>query len=151
MKKERKRADISKGSITVEATFIVGLTLLVIFVVLALCFYMHNKAWYVAVAGETTITAATYATRRDGDFDEVIADKIGSFANGAKFPDISKGLVSKSNDKQMQISTEAKVPLLINNQSFQIEVDISSKVVKPVKFIRKIQSLQMIKEQIDGS
>lgn len=151
MRKKFKENHFDKGSITVEATFIVGLALMIIFIVLALCFYMHNKAWYSAVASETAITAATYATRRDGDFYGIIEDKIGSFTNGAKFPDISQGLVSKSNDKKMQIGTKAKVPLLINSQSFQMEVDISSKVIKPVKFIRKIQSLQMIKEQVNAS
>ena len=151
MKKERRKSDFAKGSITVEATFIVGLALLVIFIVLALCFYMHNKAWYTSVAGETTISAGTVATRKDGDFAKIIADKVDIFATGAKFPDISQGLISQSNDERMQVGVQAKVPLLINNQSFQVEIDVSSKVIKPVKFIRKMQSLQMIKEQVDAS
>jgi len=140
-----------KGSITVESTFIMGLALLIVFTVLALCFYMHNKAWYSAAAGETAITAATYATRKDGDFYGIIDDKVVAFADGAKFPDISEGLISKSDTTQMSISVKGKVPLVINPQTFQIEVDVSSKVIKPVKFIRKIQSLQMIKEQVDAS
>ena len=141
---------ISKGSITVEATFIVGLSLLVIFIVLALCFYMHNKSWYTSVAGETTISAATEGTRKDGDFKTIIGDKVSTFANGTKFPDTNQGLISKSSGELMQIDTQAKVPVLINNTSFEMEVSVSSKVIKPVKFIRKIQSLQMIKEQVDA-
>lgn len=149
--KKSKDKKFDKGSITVEATFIVGLALLVIFIVLALCFYMHNKAWYVSAAGETTISAATHATRRNGNFNEIIGDKLNGFVDGAKFPDISQGLISESNDERIQVSTQARVPLLINSQSFQMEIDISSKVIKPVKFIRTMQSLQMVKEQIDAS
>ena len=151
MKKEHRGGRFAKGSITVEATFIVGLALLVIFIVLALCFYMHNKAWYTSVAGETTISAATVATRKGGDFGKIVADKVGTFADGAKFPDINQGLISQSNDERIQVETQAKVPLLINNKSFQMEIDVSSKVIKPVKFIRKMQSLQMIKEQANAS
>jgi len=150
-KDKNKKSKVAKGSITVEASFIVGLALIIIFTVLALCFYMHNKAWYTAASGETAITASTYATRKDGDFQKIIEDKTSKFANGAKFPDISKGLTSKSNEKQIQITVEGKVPVVINNQSFQIEIDISSKVIKPVKFIRTMQSLQMIKEQANAS
>ena len=150
MKMKCKKVRFDKGSITVESTFIMGLALLIIFTVLALCFYMHNKAWYSAAAGETAITAATCATRKEGDFNEIINDKIAAFANGAKFPDTSKGLTSKSSDKQMQVGAKGKVPLWITPQSFQIEVEVSSKVIKPVKFIRKMQSLQMIKERVDA-
>ena len=142
---------MARGSITVEATFIVALALVVIFVVLALCFYMHNKAWYTSVAGETTISAATVAIRKNSDFERIIDNKVDTFNNSAKFPEISQGIVSNSSSEQMQIETSAKVPLLINNQSFEMEIDISSKVIRPVKFIRTMQSLQMIKEQADAS
>lgn len=151
MKKIFKDRDLARGSITVEATFIVALALLVVFIVLALCFYMHNKAWYTSVAGETTISAATVAIRKNGDFERIIDNKVDAFTDGAKFPDISQGVVSNSSSEQMQIETSAKVPLLINNQSFEMEIDISSKVIRPVKFIRTMQSLQMIKEQADAS
>ena len=151
MNKEYRRNSFNKGSITVESAFVVGLALFVIFTVLALCFYMHNKAYYVAAAGETAITAATYATRQEGDFRSIIDDKLKDFVDGAKYPDISRGLISQSSNEKMLIGIKAKVPLYINSQSFQMEVAISSKVIRPVKFIRVVQSLQMVKEQLDAS
>ena len=147
-----KRAKtLTKGSITVEASFVVGLALMVIFVVLSICFYMHNRAWYSAATAETAITASTYAVRKNGEYHESIETKKRVFGEGSGFPDTQPGIFSNSSDEQMEIGAKVVVPILMSNRSFQIDINNRSKVIKPVKFIRKIQSLRIIKEQIDGS
>jgi len=145
-----KKNKALKGSITVEASFVVGLALMVIFTVLSLCFYIHNQAWYSSAASETAITAATYAVRKNGEYHEIIESKIRSFEGQVGFPDNRPTFFSNGGGEQMRIGLNGKVPILMSNQSFEIDVDISSKVIKPVKFIRQIQSLKMIKETIDA-
>ena len=148
--RDNKRKDLEKGSITIETAFVTALALLVIFVVLAICFYMHNRAWYSATAGETAIATATYAVRKDGEYGEIMSGKINSFANGPGFPDSGQGLFGESSGEQIKVGAKPQVPVPMTSQSLQADVDIKSKVIKPVKFIRTIQSLQMIKEQIDA-
>lgn len=151
MKIQKKMKTFEKGSITVEATFIMGLTLFVVFLVLSLCFYMHNRAWYSAAAAETAITAATSGVRINSDPIKTVEDKIKSFSDGTRFPDNGSGLIFEGDEKIMKITTKAEVPIFMTNQFLEIEVDISSEVIKPTKFIRQIQSLQIIKEQIGGN
>ena len=146
----KKAKGLTKGSITVEATFVVGITLMVIFVALSICFYMHNRAWYSAAAGETAITASTYAVRKNGKYQEVIEMKRSAFADGTGFMDAYPEMISNSSGEQIKIVTKVTTPVLMSTRSLEADIDSSSKVIKPVKFIRKIQSLQIIKEQIYG-
>ena len=150
MERMKRARNLTKGSVTVEASFVVGITLMVIFVALSICFYMHNRAWYSAAAGETAITASTYAVRKGGKYQEVIERKRGSFAEGTGFMDACPEMISNSSDEQIKIVTKVTVPILMSTRVIEADIDSSSKVIKPVKFIRKIQSLQIIKEQIYG-
>ena len=145
-----KMASLRRGSITVEASFIMVLAIFVVFTIVAVCFYMHNRTWYSSAAGETAITAATVAVQKNGAYHEVIEEKMSDFANSVGFPDNGQGLFSNSSKDQMRIGAEANVSIPLSNQTLPISVDISSKVIRPTKFIRKIQSLQIIKEQIDA-
>ena len=150
MKKTREIASLSRGSITVEASFVMIIAIFVVFTIVAVCFYMHNRAWYSAAAGETAITAATIAVSKNGEYHEVIEAKISGFATGSGFPASSQGLFSNSSKDQMKIGAKAKVSIPLSNQVLPITVDISSKVIRPTRFIRKIQALQIIKEQVDA-
>ena len=143
--------EFNKGSITVEASFIMGLALFIVFTTISICFYIHNRAWYSAAASETAITAATYAVRKKGAYQEIINEKISDFSKGPGFPDSCKGLFSNSNKEQIKLKTLATMPIWMSPKSLQMNVEINSKVIRPTKFIRKIQSLQIIKEQIDAS
>ena len=72
-KKNRKYAFLreraawfARGSMTVEASVIVPVTVLVTAVLIVLCFYVHNRNWYLAAAAEVCLAGNS---RYDRDID----------------------------------------------------------------------------------
>lgn len=72
-KKNRKYAFLreraawfARGSMTVEASVIVPVTVLVTAVLIVLCFYVHNRNWYLAAASEVCLAGNS---RYDRDID----------------------------------------------------------------------------------
>jgi hypothetical protein len=61
-----KAARLSKGSMTVEASFIVPATVLLTALLIVLCFYVHNRNWYLAAGAEVCLAGNS---RYDRDID----------------------------------------------------------------------------------
>ena len=62
----KKTAWFARGSMTVEASVIVPVTVLVTAVLIVLCFYVHNRNWYLAAAAEVCLAGNS---RYDRDID----------------------------------------------------------------------------------
>ena len=80
-KKNRKYAALreksgwfARGSMTVEASVIVPVTVLVTAALIVLCFYVHNRNWYLAAAAEVCL-AGNSRYDRDIDAQSVAARK----------------------------------------------------------------------------
>ena len=57
---------INKGSMTIELALLMPVILLVLFGVLFLFFYVHNRAWLTAAAYETALDGSMENARPDG-------------------------------------------------------------------------------------
>lgn len=144
--KRKQYRDLSKGSLTVEAAFVVPLALIVIFVLVSLIFYLHNCSWYTAVAGETAIAAATFATRKDGDYQKILTEKEVLFGSGSGFPQRDPGIKSSSGASKIETHADVKVGFWVGKGGFSYKVKKVVKIIRPVDFIRKIQMLELLKE-----
>lgn len=144
----RESKGIAKGSVTVEAAFIVPLALLVILTVLSLCFYVHNRAWYTAAAAETAVSAGTEGVRQGNDYWTVIEEKAKSLRGADGFPDSSQGMSANGSDSAVEVRVEADISLWMNSSILKIRIKEGIKIVRPVKFIRKIQALEIITEEL---
>lgn len=134
------------GSMTVEAAFIMPLSLIVILTLLALCFHMHNQAWYTAAAGEAIISGSTYAVRKNGNYKAVMEDKLNRIKAGSGFPGSAKKVEDYSTDQAMMVSALSSTKVILSRGRFQMQVTEDTKVIKPVVLIREIQALELLKE-----
>ena len=60
IRRNKKRWQEAAASITVEASLVVPLALIVIFLLISLDFYVHDKAYYTLCAFETVMTGNSY-------------------------------------------------------------------------------------------
>jgi len=137
---------LEKGSFTVEAAFIVPLSLVVIFALLSLCFHVHNQAWYTAAAGEAVISASTCAVRKNGDYLSLLEEKLEIFKTGSGFPDNCEGVKNHSTDFRMEVSAVGSTKIFPGKSVFNMEIKEHMKVIRPVVLIREIQALELVKE-----
>lgn len=143
---KKMKSSLEKGSITVESVFIVSLSLAVIFALLALCFHMHNQAWYTAAAGEAVISGGTCAVRINGDYLSLMEEKFDIFKDGSGFPDNCEGFENHSTDARIEVSAVGSTKIFLGRGVFKMEIKEHMKVIRPVILIREIQALELIKE-----
>ena len=137
---------LEKGSFTVEAAFIVPLSLVVIFTLLSLCFHMHNQAWYTAAAGEAVISGGTCAVRKNGDYLSMMEEKLEIFKTGSGYPDNCEEVENHSTDFRMEVSAVGSTKIFLGKGVFNMEIKEHMKVIRPVILIREIQALELVKE-----
>lgn len=138
---------IAKASITVEACVVVPVVLAVVFSLLSLCFYVHNRAWYAAAAGEAAVTAGTEAVIRNADVERCIDKKLSELNGLCSFPDWCDGIKGTyDKDSVISIAAKSEAPYFMIRGNFAMDINKSMKVIRPVIFIRTIQAVEMIME-----
>lgn len=137
-----------KASITVEACMVMMIVLIVTFSLISLCFYLHNRAWYTAAAGEAAITAATEAVSRATDVNAVLAGKETDLNGLCSFPDWSDGIAGvNNNDTEIVVTAASEIPFFMIGRSFSMSVKENMKIIRPVIFIRTVQAVEIIMEE----
>ena len=58
---DKKTRLIKKGSLTVEASFVIPLSVMVMALVLSLGFFLYQRCWYTQAACETVLSGSTRA------------------------------------------------------------------------------------------
>lgn len=142
---------MGKGSMTVEAAFVIPMVLMTIFLIILLTMYVHNRAWYTATSGEALITASTQGVRENVYTGKIVARKMSQRMKKQGFPlgEISVKSITWGDQLQVKVNiTSIELP------GFPIwKTTILSKttLVKPVPWIRKIQAVHAWKGDADGS
>ena len=55
-----KKKWLSRGVITIEASYIIPWSVLIIALLITMLFFVHNRAWYTAAACETALSGNRY-------------------------------------------------------------------------------------------
>lgn len=137
-----------KGSFTVEAALLMPFVLLVIFGAMYLCFFVHNRAWYTQAACETAVSAASESVRKCGNGKELAQIK-GEEAASVVYPGMEnlKLNVDAQNEK-ISIEIQGECRWAIGGRRFTVRAKESSKVIRPVSFMRKVNGLKKLQEQM---
>lgn len=142
----RKISDTDKwtlsGSLTVEAAVVVPLTLMVIFLLVSLDFYVHDKAYYTLCALETALTGSSYARLEPERGENQAKEKLGSLTKAHRMPtEIPSGNVETSIN-ETKVSFEGAVYRLWGYGAWEYKISETVKTVNPKKRIRQIRMLQ---------
>lgn len=140
---------IKKGSFTIEAACVMSLVLLVLMGVLYLSFFVHNRAWLTAAACESALTGSMEGVRKDGQPQEAASVRSRELGNIGFFG--AENLTGQVNGgKEIKVTYTADTVSGFGGLKWKIAVDGSSRVVRPVEWIRKIRAASEVIAEIGG-
>lgn len=129
----------------------VPIVILVIFLMILLTMYVHNRAWYTAAAGEALITASTQGVRKEQYAGKILSEKMSKRINKQGFPagTVSASTTVSGDTLKVEVDiTSLKVPML---PVWKAEISEETKLIKPVSWIRNMQAIEAWKGENDGS
>lgn len=121
-----------KGYLTVEASFILSMAVIVTGIMLSLCFHVYQRCWYTQAACETVLSGSFQGTLKGRAALEKAEEK------WDKLTEMSSSVTG--NDREIRCRVERTTPVW-GKMPLRMEVSASQKVVRPVTFIRKIEAL----------
>ena len=140
---------IKKGSFTIEAACVMSLVLLVLMGILYLSFFVHNRAWLTAAACESALTGSMEGVRKDGQPQEAASVRSRELGNVGFFG--AENLTGQVNGgKEIKVTYTADTVSGFGGLKWKLAVDGSSRVVRPVEWIRKIRAASEVIAEIGG-
>ena len=140
---------IRKGSFTIEAACVMSLVLLVLMGVLYLSFFVHNRAWLTAAACESALTGSMEGIRKDGQSQEAAAVRSRELGNVGFFG--AENLTGQvKNGKEIKVTYTADTISGFGGFRWKLTAEGSSRVIRPVEWIRKIRAASEVIEEIGG-
>lgn len=134
-----------KGSLTVEASLVVPLCVMILALVLSLTFYVYLRCWYTQTACEASVQGSGYGVLEGRTGSEKAEKKWRTRRSESGFS--GKGVVGEvsGNEKEVQVKISGKV-FVWGRQNLVFETRIKQKIIRPVTFVRKVAALRTGKE-----
>ncbi|MGI6006068.1 MAG: TadE family protein [Ruminococcus sp.] len=136
-----------KGSMTVEAAFVVPLVLMVISALILLTMFVHNRAWYTAVSAEAVISASTDGVRSGQEAQKTVAGKMAERKGEQGFPAGEITMIAAAGENYVRTQTQIRSGGVMGVGSWKAEVAQRSEFVRPVPFIRNLLAIKAWKER----
>lgn len=131
---------IKRGSMTVEAACVMSLVLLVLLGVLYLCFFVHNRSWLTSAAYEAALSGSMEGIRENGKITQAALAKGKELGNTGFFGADNLGLDVHADEKKVEISYDLDTTVGYGGLKWHLKAKGSSKVIRPVEWIRKIKA-----------
>lgn len=144
-----KKRNMKKGSFTVEAACVMSLVLFVLIGVMYLSFFVHNRAWLTAAAYEAALTGSIEGVQKEGQPAEAAMQRSQELGNVGFFGAENLSRQVKSG-REIEVSYTADTISGFGGFSWKLQAKGSSKVIRPVEWIRKIRAASTIIEEIGG-
>ena len=124
-KRDRRR---KKGSLTVEASLVVPLCVMILTFLLSLTFYVYLRCWYTQAACEVSVQGSGYG---------VLEGRTGQEKAEKKWK--TKGISGEitGNQKEVRVKITGKVSVW-GRPHLEFETKIGQKIIRPVIFVRKV-------------
>lgn len=136
-----------KGSFTVEAACVMSLILLVLFGILYLCFFVHNRAWLTAAAYEAALAGSMEGIKENGKVYETAELRSRELGNTGFFG--AENLKANiETGKTVKVSYDFDTVSGFGGLFWKCHAEGTSKVVAPVKWIRKIKAASEIFDEM---
>lgn len=142
-----KKIYLRKGSFTIEAACVMSLVLLVLMGTLYLTFFVHNRAWLTAAACEAALTGSMEGVQKDGQPEGAAKARSQELGNVGFFG--TENLTDRvQSGKEIKVTYTADTVCGFGGMRWKLAVDGSSKVIRPVEWIRKIKTASEVIEEI---
>ena len=129
-----------KASLTLEASFVITMTILVSGILLSLWIYKFQECWYTQGINECLLTGSNDAILNDEEYINNVKQKWNSIKKENYL--IPQDLLAQinGNSKKITIKMNANVPIYFWD-SLQIDIEQNIKIIKPVGYIYKRVSI----------
>ena len=133
-KRDRRR---KKGSLTVEASLVVPLCVMILTFLLSLTFYVYLRCWYTQAACEVSVQGSGYGVLEGRTGQEKAEKKWKTKRSESGFS--GKGISGEitGNQKEVRVKITGKVSVW-GRPHLEFETKIGQKIIRPVIFVRKV-------------
>ena len=133
-KRDRRR---KKGSLTVEASLVVSLCVMILTFLLSLTFYVYLRCWYTQAACEVSVQGSGYGVLEGRTGQEKAEKKWKTKRSERGFS--GKGISGEitGNQKEVRVKITGKVSVW-GRPHLEFETKIGQKIIRPVIFVRKV-------------
>lgn len=141
--KDKKTRELS-ASITVEAALVVPIVLMVIFLMISLDFYVHDRAYYTLCAYETALTGNSFRRISEEEGERNAKETISLLRNAHRMPtELPDGTV-RMEEETTEAIFSGSVYRLWGTGSWEYQVRGSVRRIQPEETIRKIRMAEKI-------
>lgn len=132
------------GSITVEAALVVPIVLMVVFLMLSLDFYVHDRAYYTLCAYETALTGNSFRSVSEEEGERNAKEKISLLQKAHRMPtELPEGIV-RLEEETTEAEFKGRVFRMWGKGSWEYQVKGSVRRIRPEETIRKIRMAEKI-------
>ena len=129
-----------KGSFTIEAACVMSIVLLTVMGIIYLLFFVHNRAWLTAAACEASLSGSMEAVRQDGQSQAAAEIRGAELGNVGFFGAENLRCHVNAGKKNVSVTYEADTIAGFGGFKWTLKTEGSSKVIQPVKWIRRIKA-----------
>ena len=133
-----------KGSFTSETACLMPLFLLVIFVCIYLCFYVHNRAWLTAAAHEAALVGCQEMRLPSGDPEHAAYERAKTLLAPRLFGAENLQVQIEKQGKEMMVRFDADTVCVYGRRRWHLQTEAKEKYTDPVAFIWRLKGLEGI-------
>lgn len=131
---------------TAEAAFVMPLVLLVVFSLLLLTMFVHNRAWYTAVCAEAVISGSTAGIRSRQEGQEMAVEKMSRQKGEQGFPVSGLSMTAAVGEDYVKAQARVGSSSVMGIGAWDAQIEEKSEFVRPVPFIRSLMALEEWRE-----
>lgn len=128
-----------KGSLTVEAVFVVPICLLVCFLLLQALFYLHHVSWYTAAAWECVLTGLT-----EGEKEDAVRKRWQELKQEQVLPVGQLKAGTSSGSQSAEIEIRGSMSPLAGLSAMDFTVTVKRNALAPASFLRKAKGVKAL-------
>lgn len=133
-----------KGSFTIETACLMPLFLLVIFVCIYLCFYVHNRTWLTAAAHEAALVGCQEMSVSLGDPEAAAYERARTLLAPRLFGAENLQVQIEKRGKEMRVRFDADTVCVYGRRHWHLQTEVKEKYTDPVAFIWRCKGLEGI-------
>lgn len=126
-----------KGSLTVEASLVVPLCVMILALLLSLTFYVYLRCWYTQTACEAAVQGSGYGVLDGRTGLEKAEKKWKTRRSESGFSGKSITGEVTGNKRKVQVKITGRVSVW-GRKNLEFETKIGQKIIQPVTFVRKV-------------
>ena len=134
--RQRKR-----GSLSVEASLVVPMCVMILALLLSLTFYVYLRCWYTQTACEAAVQGSGYGVLEGRSGQEKAEKKWETRRRESGFSgqNVTGGVTGSGKEVQVKVSGKVSV---WGRQNLIFETGIRQKIIRPVTFVRKVTAFR---------